>query len=437
MRPQCASTNVAPSATRRAERYVATASTRYEQKREQILDAATTFINQRGASGMTMRDVGDAVGLTPASLTYYFKNKETLAEAVFNKRLDSLDYILTEAARKPTPLDRVDTLLGLELERLANVLAGRTPPLAALPNPSDNGEFAAVHKRTQALFRRINDLFVTDGDETDRNLSRARSYMVIGLIFFMHTWLGTYPTDEFPRIHARIMDLLCNGIAKGDFRWNPQIFEVDGEPKRAEERDKPEFLRTATRLLNTNGYLGTSVDMIADELSVTKGSFYHHLTSKDELISEAVRSNFDRIAAAIKMARSAGGNQIQQLTSAIATLVDLQFRPEWPLLRSVAFATLPRTLRAEVDKGSQRTAMSFASLLIDGIIEGSVRPIDPLITGHIINSTLYSAVGLQAWSTRLQKDRAIALYASTLIYGLFDDDVLCKLDQPEPEQTPL
>jgi AcrR family transcriptional regulator len=225
------------------------------------------------------------------------------------------------------------------------------------------------------------------------------------------------------------MSLLETGLATPDFRWDPVVFDVDGPTGHAADGSRPAFLRIATRLLNDCGYLGTSVDSIVDELNVTKGSFYHHLASKDELILEAVRTNFQRIAAAIAQARAGGGSQAQQLSSAIATLVDLQFRREWPLLRSTAYASLPPALRAEVGGGSRRTALTFASMLIDGITEGSVRAVDPLIASNVINSTLYSALGLREWSTQQRNERAIALYASTLMFGIFDPDVLTKLDR--------
>ena len=57
------------------------------------------------------------------------------------------------------------------------------------------------------------------------------------------------------------------------------------------------FLLAATRLINELGYRGASVQRIASELNVTKGSFYHHLDAKDDLVAACYRRSFDRIAA--------------------------------------------------------------------------------------------------------------------------------------------
>jgi AcrR family transcriptional regulator len=403
-------------------------STQYERRREQILEAAAGLINLRGASGMTMRDVGQAVNLTSATLTYYFKNKENLAEAVFDRRLDSLERTVSEAEKGATPYERTEILLGLEIERLGNVFTQRAAPLAALPVPTQDGEFLAVHKRIRRLFDRIHGLVSSDSSDA-LGVGRARSYMLIGLVFYMHTWLAQYSVDDFPRIQQRIMSLLVTGLAGPDFRWNPQVFDIDApDGSNLGDRARAEFLRAATRLLNVNGYLGTSVDSIAEELNVTKGSFYHHLSSKDELVRECFSANFQRVGRAIAMARRAGGSHLQQTSSAIATLLDLQFGHDWPLLRSTAQASLPLALREEVAIGSMRTALSFAGNLSDGIAEGSVRPVDPLIASHVVNSTLYSAIGLQGWASRMPKARAIEIYASTLMFGIFDPEVVPRLD---------
>eukprot|EP01036_Dinobryon_divergens_P048208 gene48208-64682_t len=45
------------------------------------------------------------------------------------------------------------------------------------------------------------------------------------------------------------------------------------------------FLRAATFLVNEQGYRGASVDKISARLKVTKGSFYHHHDTKQDLIA--------------------------------------------------------------------------------------------------------------------------------------------------------
>lgn len=397
---------------------------RYDQKREQILQAATGLINERGAAGMTMREVAQSVGLTSATLAYYFKGKEELANAVFERRLQSFEGMVAQAGERASPPERIETLLALEMDRLADQYQGRTPPMSALPSFDGSHKFDHVHGRVQELIVTMTGFLARPNSEEEKTLREARAYMFIGLLFFMPTWLRHYPEIEFPRIRRKIMELLHGGIAVSGSAWDPQVFDIDepdeGEGGMSGKAVKSAFLRAATRLLNVKGYLGTSVDDIAEELNVTKGSFYHHFESKDDLVVESIAANFRRIDRAISNAKALGGSELQQICSAVATVLDAQFTHEWPLLRSTAFASLPQELRADVQIRFGQTVLRFAGSLIDGIAEGSVLPIDPLITSHVVNSTLYSALGLQEWASHLPRERAVALYASTLMHGIFD-----------------
>ena len=47
---------------------------------------------------------------------------------------------------------------------------------------------------------------------------------------------------------------------------------------------KDELSRTAIRLFREEGYRNVTVNKICEAAGVTKGSFYHHFDSKDDII---------------------------------------------------------------------------------------------------------------------------------------------------------
>ena len=49
---------------------------RFQEKKALVLDAASALINDKGAAGMTLAAVAEAVGLNTASVTYYFKRRD-------------------------------------------------------------------------------------------------------------------------------------------------------------------------------------------------------------------------------------------------------------------------------------------------------------------------------------------------------------------------
>ena len=59
-------------------------------------------------------------------------------------------------------------------------------------------------------------------------------------------------------------------------------------PTQAQHESKTKLLDAALQVIRAKGYASTTVDDICRQASVTKGSFFHHFKSKDELALAAV-----------------------------------------------------------------------------------------------------------------------------------------------------
>src|SRR5204862_5342102 len=66
----------------------------------------------------------------------------------------------------------------------------------------------------------------------------------------------------------------------------------------------------------------------------------------------------------------------------IAALLDYQFGERGPLLRTTALSGLPPQVRSTMIDRSNRIARRFAGMLSDGIAQGSIRAIDPLVASR-------------------------------------------------------
>ncbi len=397
---------------------------RFERKRERILDAATDLINERGVKGMTFAEVAQTVDLNTTSITYYFRLKEKLAAAVFEHSLKRIEGMAIEAGAEPDPHARVGKYLELYFDLHARVLRGEERPIATLSDIRSLEDSARepLEKYYQALFRRIRSFFGEIGEGDRKALLTARAHMLTEVTFWLPAWINHYSISDFGRVRARLFELLAHGIAPPGGHWTPTAPVSLDDSVDLQATGPGAFLRAATRLINDLGYRGASVDRIVAELNVTKGSFYHHLDAKDDLVLECFRRSYRRVSRAQHLADEAGGSHWQRLSTAIATLLDIQFADTWPLLRTTALHALPTDVRADVVERSNRMALRFAGTLVDGISEGSIRPVDPMITSQIIMATLNAAYDLRHWAQRLPRDKAVAMYASTLAAGLFDQD---------------
>jgi AcrR family transcriptional regulator len=61
------------------------------------------------------------------------------------------------------------------------------------------------------------------------------------------------------------------------------------------ERTRQQILETAQRLFAEQGYDATSLQMIADEMGLTKAAVYYHFPTKSEILHEAMRPGIERI----------------------------------------------------------------------------------------------------------------------------------------------
>lgn len=326
---------------------------RFRAKREGIVAAASAVINEQSAKGLTFADVARRVGLNTTSVTYYFKRKDDLAAACFERTLAVFAEIVAEAARAPDSRARIARFIELHFAQHEAQVRGEEPPLAGLSDL--RAMDAPVQAPLMAMWRdvfRATRAMLDDPAAPDRDLATARGHVLLENAMWLNAWLRRYELDEYPRVRDRLIDVLCNGFAMPGAAWAPQIRAV-GEPAETEP-GRGSFLLAATRLINTLGYRGASVQRIASELNVTKGSFYHHLDAKDELVIACFKRSFATIAAAQRDSGGDGRDMWARLSSIVATLLDFQFSDRGPLLRTSALAALPPPRARGDDRAIER-----------------------------------------------------------------------------------
>ena len=401
---------------------------RYERKRDALLDAATELINERGAKATTLQAVSQAVELSTTSVTYYFPRKDVLAAAVFERAMERMREFVDEAAKQATPRERICRLLELNVDLRAKVIRGEDVPVATLSEVRtlDDEVRQPLLRQYVELFRATRALWSEDGKgfaPDEKALFTARTHVLQETIFWLPIWLARYPIDEFPRVHRQLFALLDEGLALPGTPWSPIALpaNADGEPGDDAARGSPNFLGVATRLINESGYRGASVVRIVDELEVTKGSFYHHLEAKDDLILECFRRTFRRISQVQRAAAEIGKDQWEHLEAMMAYLTDLQFDGKFPLTRTSALQALPAEVRLEVVARSDRTALRYGNTLVEGAQEGSIRLVDPNIASQTISAMLNAAYDLRNWANAMDRKDAVRIYTSCLTRGLFAD----------------
>jgi AcrR family transcriptional regulator len=130
----------------------------------------------------------------------------------------------------------------------------------------------------------------------------------------------------------------------------------------------------ACRVFAEKGFDGASLQDVADEFGVLKGSLFHYIQSKDELLYEIIRGVYSGAEQEVWPLARGDAPAITRLGRVIAAYVVYTSRH----LDEVTvwlhdFRSLPELRRAEIHKYEERHRRTLGDLIAQGQQEGSIR----------------------------------------------------------------
>jgi AcrR family transcriptional regulator len=411
---------------------------KYQEKREAILVAAAQEFNQHGIKGATLEGVASRVGLLKASVNYYYRRKEDLAADAMLRSIATLHELVATALKAPGPAEQIRSLLRGQAALLADVANGRRSELVSLNEvralAAPQGD--QVAEAYNALFRKLRAIFSASGFSApglsvsgsrdglersahfDRFERNARTYLLLTLTTGMRVWMLRFEPEDYARVADQLSDLLIGGLARQPDRWGEPAALDWAPPASGEHATREAFLRAATTLINEQGYRGASVDRISARLNLTKGSFYHHHASKDDLVALCFEHSFDVIRRTQLLAidRLASGGE--RLAATACALVRFQLSDQGPLLRATARSALADASRSLTVSHMAQLTERFGLFIVDGMIEGSIRPVDASMAAQQVATMINAASALRWWVPGMHPDSAVRLFAQPLFVGL-------------------
>ena len=392
--------------------------TRYLAKRDEVIAAATAMLNEDGLGGFTLAGVAKRIGMHPASLAYYFKKKEDLAATCLMSALARVQALLDATLKEATPQEQLVRFVESMFELRRRVRAGEELPFVSFNEiRSIEKEYRdAVWGAFNGLLSGIETIFAASGTMRGRE-RKSRARLVIEQVMWARVWLAPYEDADYVRAAGRLCDLLLNGIAAPGQTWNgPTMPSPALVPDENQPLTRETFLVAATETINALGYRGASVDKISAKLNVTKGSFYYHNADKGGLVAACFERTIAIMAEAQTRAAAKGGTGWDRLCQAAGRLIADNAAGRKRLLRTYALSALPKAQRGEIEQSLEHVAHRFAAVISDGIADGSIRPVDPLIAAELVMATISLSAYIEIWSSA---DAVFDAYAIPAFTGLF------------------
>ncbi len=140
--------------------------------------------------------------------------------------------------------------------------------------------------------------------------------------------------------------------------------------RRAQTSRRDEIMAAAKRLFAEKGYDATSIEDIADQVGLLKGSLYHHIVSKEELLVTIVEEFLAASAAVLRHATGTKGDARRRLQAFVTARRALHaLDREGSRILSRGLPSLPeKDLRA-----FRKAAMLDRRFLIDVLLEGAAQ----------------------------------------------------------------
>lgn len=396
-------------------------SERYLQKRALILETASRKFNAQGVRGATLEDIAREVGMNLTSIRHYFRRKDDLVAASFLSSIAAHMERFAPALEAGDRDARVRALVSQYFGLRREIREGRGSEVMIFGDMRSLSEehAAQVWPRYVGLFDIARKVVADPGEwEADRRRVNARAHFLMSQLFRSVFWLPAYPVESFGWVEQKFVDIIFNGLAApGASLASPERPGAEAEEPQASSWES--FLLAATMLINEQGYRGASVDAIARKLNRTKGSFYHHMEGKGDLLAACFKRSVGLLKDAQADALATQTLGLNQAYAATTSLLCRQQTPAGPLLRSSALTSVDVGPRDEMMREMSQVVTRFSGMVTDAIIDGSGRPCDPRIAGEMIMVTVNSAAGVKSWVKGIAADNIVDLYARPMFNGLF------------------
>jgi AcrR family transcriptional regulator len=172
--------------------------------------------------------------------------------------------------------------------------------------------------------------------------------------------------------------------------------------------DVESLLAVAVAEFNTRGYDATSMEDLSRAAGITKSSFYHHISGKEELLRAALQRALDRLFGILEEAAAHEGSALDRLRHIIRRQVEV-------LTTELPYVTLLLRVRGntEVERWALARRRAFdatiASLVAEAIEDGQIRAgVEPALAARLLSGTVNSVIEWyrpgRPWSHRLPSD---------------------------------
>jgi AcrR family transcriptional regulator len=224
--------------------------------------------------------------------------------------------------------------------------------------------------------------------------------------------------------------LVCIQVQRGD-RFMARTVGSHGP------RTMEAIRRVGLRLIYKHGYEAMSLRQLASEVGIQAGSLYNHITTKQELLFDLVKTHMDELLQETDRALKGVERPDDQLKAFIAFHLDYHTVHKWEVF--ISYSEL-RSLEPGNYGAVVALRRAYERKLIDildcGVARGEFTVADTTVAAFGILAML---TGVCTWfkpSGRLSKEQVIEIYTDMVLKGLIRTTAHADSGRQQPDVVP-
>jgi AcrR family transcriptional regulator len=184
---------------------------------------------------------------------------------------------------------------------------------------------------------------------------------------------------------------------------------------------RAEILQAAAKVFHQRGFHAARIQDVADELGMQKGSLYHYITSKEDLVQGLVAGAIERMIEETGSILATGHSARQKLAMAIDAHLrrTLEDRHIWGIIEREDLELLNRNSPADIRVLVKQYEGMWDRIVAEGVESGEFDPsLDQRVT---VQALLAMCTNILKWFNpdgRLPAQEVARIYAEIVLRGI-------------------
>jgi len=187
------------------------------------------------------------------------------------------------------------------------------------------------------------------------------------------------------------------------------------------QKKRTALLNEALKMINDRGATAVSLDDLAANLDISKGTVYYYFKNKDELLFECYSASFDVWEEALDIADAQGQSGREKIELYVRNYLNEGLGALRAIIYLRGISALNGAYRDDIESRRQRLRDRVRGFVLEGNRDGSLRTVDDKIAVTVIGASITWLLRAYRPTGSLSRERYLEEAVSIITRGIVSD----------------